>query len=248
MIGARAAAAGLLLVAAGCAGGAAEQPPAEREVAAAPAPRLTGSGEADGACEVPDDRGPTYVRRGAEPLDAGAAGVGRRLPDAAFVDVDGQPGSLRGLLGDAPALVVLFTTVGCPVCKGYAPLLEELHQRWRSRGVVFLAVDPAVQDDAEELRAQRAKQGWTFRVTRDPDYALTEALGAERTADAFVVAPGGVLAYRGAIDDQIGINYRRPTARERYLEDAVAAVLAGKRPAVEANDAPGCKIAKVRLD
>ncbi len=190
--------------------------------------------------------GPEYVRLGPEPLPRPEdAGIGQPVPDAAFVDLTGRPGSLREQRGDAPALVVVFTTLGCPVSKAYAPLLEDLSRACAERGAAFLVVDPAIQDSEAELRAKADRMGWSFRITRDPDYALTEALGAERTADAFVVTPAG-LAYRGAVDDQFGINYRLPAPRNRYLLEALDAVVTERAPQVAATDAPGCLIAKVR--
>src|SRR5690606_23884905 len=202
--------------------------------------------QADTANE-PGEGVPAFVHRGPEPRDPAEAGIGREVADAAFVDLAGRPGSLRAQLGEAKALVVVFTSLGCPVTKAYAPLLEDLARRCAELGAAFLVVDPALQDSAEALRARAERLGWTFRVTRDPDYALTEALGAERTSDAFVLTPAG-LAYRGAIDDQFGINYRLPAPRRRYLLDAVEALAAGREPEVPATRAAGCAIAKVRVN
>lgn len=240
--------AALLLAAAlaGCASEPAASTSGDASEAPAQAPQPAEE-QAGAASSSPDEGVPAFVRRGPESRDPVEAGIGREVADAAFVDLAGRPGSLQAQLGQAKALVVVFTSLGCPVTKAYAPLLEDLARRCAELGAAFLAVDPALQDSAEALRARAERLGWTFRVTRDPDYALTEALGAERTSDAFVLTPAG-LAYRGAIDDQFGINYRLPTPRRRYLLEALEAIVAGRAPEVPATSAAGCAIAKVRVD
>ncbi|MGE0710564.1 MAG: redoxin domain-containing protein [Planctomycetota bacterium] len=212
--------------------------------AAAAAPAAQGEG---GQATAPQ-AGPAYVTRAATPLDPAACKVGQVIADAAFVDLSGRTGHLRALCAAAPATVVVFTALDCPVTKNYAPLLEERTRAWRARGATVLAVDPSALDEAGALRAWAEQQGWSFPVTRDPEFALTEALGARRTADAFLLDREGRLRYRGPLDDQFGINYRLEAPRRAYLGDALEAVLAGKEPEQRALEAPGCRITKIKLD
>ncbi|MGL5096746.1 MAG: hypothetical protein ACRDD1_14220, partial [Planctomycetia bacterium] len=54
------------------------------------------------------------------------------------------------------------------------------------------------------------------------------------------------LAYQGRIDDQLGVGFTRKEPTKRELNDAVAAILAGKTPTVAAMEASGCVIGRAR--
>jgi len=203
---------------------------------------------ADSVAEEPARAGPAYVTRGPSPLDPAACGVGAAVTDFDFTPLGGAASSLRGWAKQAPASVVLFTSLGCPVTRNYAPQLEQLTQAWRAKGVQVLAVDPSAVEEAPEILAWAEQQGWTFPVARDPDYAFCDALHARRTADVFLLDREGVLRYRGPIDDQYGINYRLEAPRVHHLDQAIAALLAGEPIQGSALEAPGCKITRLKLD
>jgi thiol-disulfide isomerase/thioredoxin len=224
----------LALLALGCAG-------PEREAQTGQPAQAPTSRPAAGAAG-----GPEYATRGPQVLDdPAAAGVGLAVDPAPWADViDGAEGTLADLVLDAPAVVVVFTSLRCPVTREYAPGLAEWARPWQERGVRFLAVNPNRQDDDDEIRETAQRLGWTWPVTRDPTRALSQALGAERTADVFLLDGEGVLRYRGALDDRVGINYRLPSPRRALLADALEAVLAGRAPEVSATAAPGCLLAR----
>jgi len=198
--------------------------------------------------EAPAESGPSYVNKGPEALDPAEVGIGAVVADAHFVDLNGETGSLRALASRAEATVVLFTGLGCPVTKAYAPGLEALTRPWRKRGVKVLVVSPAILDTPAKLRAWGKRHGWTFRVALDRAFAVTAALGGRRTADAFLLDREAKLRYRGPIDDQYGINLRLPKPRHHLLKDAVDALLAGEEIATPALEAPGCKITRVEFE
>ena len=56
----------------------------------------------------------------------------------------------------------------------------------------------------------------------------------------FLLDPARTLIYRGALDDQYWINYNLDAPKHAYLRAAVAALLRGEKPAVQATAAPGC--------
>jgi peroxiredoxin len=224
------------LLLAGCAGP--DEPAAEGPPASQPA----GSGE--GA----SGDGPDYVTRGPSPLDPAECGIGAPVPTFATVDLGGEEGDLASALEGKRGLVVVLSTLGCPVCKAYHPSLQSLAERCEEAGFGFLVVAPSIADSADELAAKAARMGWRFPIVQDHDYAISDALGARRTTDTFVIDADGVLRYRGALDDQYGINYRLPEPRRTYLLDAIAAVAAGESVAEPAaTAAPGCKLSRVSL-
>lgn len=197
------------------------------------------------ANEADDSGGPEYVVKGPERITD--AKVGTQVADLPWAAVDGRKGKLSDLLRGKKALVVVLSTLGCPVTKNYSPLLKALAARCAERGAAFLVVDPALQDEDAEVQARSKRLGWTFPVIRDPAYGWCDGLGVKRTADAFVIDAKRTIRYRGPVDDQIGFNYRLAKPRNRYLEDALAAVLAGDEVAVPALAAPGCLVARIKL-
>ena len=73
--------------------------------------------------------------------------------------------------------------------------------------------------------------------------ALVKFSGATITPEAAVYA-GGRVQYRGRIDDRfVDFGVDRPAAIEHDLQDAIAAILAGKPVAQPETQAVGCYIA-----
>ena len=73
---------------------------------------------------------------------------------------------------------------------------------------------------------------------------MTKLLDVRRTTEAFLIDERRAIRYRGAVDDQYGLDYKKDAPTKTWLLDAVEAVLAGKAPAVASTDAPGCPLEK----
>ena len=118
------------------------------------------------------------------------------------------------------AVVVALASADCPVSKLYGPKLKRLEAELAARGVGVVVI--ACNTGRRE--------------------AVVEALGARRTTEVFLFDAKKSLRYRGAIDDQYGLDYHRDAPTKTFLLDAVEAVLAGREPGVKATEAPGCAI------
>jgi mono/diheme cytochrome c family protein len=68
------------------------------------------------------------------------------------------------------------------------------------------------------------------------------ALGVQRTPEVAVLDGAAMLRYRGRIDEQFRVTGENPAAGRAYLAEAIEAVLAGARPAVEETEVDGCLI------
>ncbi len=174
-------------------------------------------------------------------LDPGDAGIGGLVPDVTYVDVAGRAGRLSDARG-AP-LVVVARSVRCPLCRRWGPVLADMVRTWTARGVRFLVVDVAAADSPDDVRQDREKTGIDAPFVVDADGRIAAALGIRSTTEVLVLDAARTLVYRGAIDDRMGLGYARADAQRTYLADAVEALLAGRRPDVEATSAPGCVVA-----
>ncbi|QEH33136.1 thiol-disulfide oxidoreductase [Aquisphaera giovannonii] len=179
---------------------------------------------------------------GSLPIDRG---VGQRMGNFTLKDAaTGRPVSLFGYAGKKAAVLVFMGTE-CPLAEVYAPRLKELNASYRSRGVVFLGIDPNAGDSAAAIAEQARKHGLEFPMLKDEGNVVADMAMAERTPEVVVLDGRAKIRYRGAIDDQYGEGTRKPEPSRRYLVDALDAMLAGKEVAVAASPVAGCLIDRV---
>ena len=155
------------------------------------------------------------------------------------------PGALDGLPAHRAVAVVTVST-DCPIANGYQPDIERLRARFEPLGIEFLLLYAEVPVSEEEVDAHRARFAIRARAAIDHGRAAQRALGAAVVPEAFVLSPerpDGTreVMYRGRIDDRHPSRASRlPSASSHELEDALASVAAGRRPAVARTDAVGC--------
>jgi len=181
------------------------------------------------------------VITGPNVIKGGDVGVGRQVNDTAFITRDGQSRTLKQLSA-ANGLVIAYTSATCPVSKRYAPSLARLEKELAGQGVALLLVDSFASEKAEEVDAFTKEHGLTAPVLHDVEKTLTTVLSARTTTEVFLLDATRTLIYRGALDDQYGLNYNLDAPREMYLRAAVTALLSGTRPQIAATDAPGCEL------
>lgn len=145
------------------------------------------------------------------------------------------------------AVVLVFVSTDCPIANRYAPTIEALYERYRSKPVGFWLVFPDPSESREAIHEHLAAYRHAAPALRDPEHRLVEICRATKTPEAVVFAPRRKLAYRGRIDDlftDFGKSRQQPTRHD--LRDAIDAVLEGR--AVDFADSPaiGCDIPGAR--
>lgn len=104
------------------------------------------------------------------------------------------------------------------------------------------------QDTREKVAEDRQVFGFAGPYVREPEGHIGRLIQARISSEAFVIDRSRTLRYRGPVDDQWGIDFSKPEPRNRYLEDALDAVLDGRpvwRPSVQAS---GCVLAATGPD
>jgi hypothetical protein len=165
------------------------------------------------------------------------------MADVKMRSVDGRDVSIADVAGEKGTLV-LFTCNACPWVKAWEARTVQLGNTYMKRGVGVIAINPndpaKVPDDGYAAMQQRAKsrrKAYPYVVDATSDVA--RAFGATRTPEAFLFGRDGKLLYHGTIDD----NAKEPgKVKSRYLEDALAAAIAGREVAVKETKALGCSI------
>lgn len=172
--------------------------------------------------------------------------VGDTVKDFKLKNVDGKMVSLADGK-DAKGAIVIFTCNHCPYAKAYEQRIMELDKKYRPKGFPVVAIspnDPAkVPDDSYENMVKRAKdKDYSFPYLFDETQDVARDFGATRTPHVFVLnktSKGYEVAYIGAIDDN---TEDASAVKNRYVEDAVNALLNGQKVPVSETKAIGCTI------
>ena len=163
---------------------------------------------------------------------------GERVADVNVTDVDGRKSTLAGLAGKSGSVIVI-RDAECPVTQRYSPRLAELEREFGPKGYSFTYVDVTPHSRAE-AKEDAAKYQLTGRTILDQDHRVVHALRAASAAEAFVIDARGTLRYRGAIDDQYGIDFHKDAPTVNYLRESLGRVSSGRELVRRQTDAPGC--------
>jgi peroxiredoxin/mono/diheme cytochrome c family protein len=185
-----------------------------------------------------------------------SAGVDQSAPDKSaparemsftLKDVGGREVALADFK-DNKAIVVVFTGTECPVSNFYLLGLKELHEKYAARGVQFLAVNSNSQDGVDEIARHAKQNGLPFPVLKDGDQKVADLMRAQRTPEVLLLDSRRRICYRGRIDDQYGVGYRRAKPGRRDLVEALEEVLADKPVSVAETPVAGCLIGRPKAN
>jgi AhpC/TSA family len=173
-----------------------------------------------------------------------ALGACRPGPAAdAPTDLDGRPAD--AFADQAKATVLVFVSTDCPISNRYAPELRRLFESYAPRGVAFRLVYPTAEESLVTIHQHVLEYGFPFAALRDPGHVLVARARATVTPESAVFAASGQLVYHGRIDDrQIDFGKARPEPTRRDLQEALEAVLAGKKPRETEAPSIGCAITR----
>ncbi len=169
--------------------------------------------------------------------------VGDKAKDFSLKNVDGKMMSLKSFK-DAKGYIVVFTCNECPYAKLYEDRIIALHNKYASKGFPVVAINPnneTIQPgDSFEMMQVRAKsKEFPFPYLRDETQDIARFYGARKTPHIYLLKNNLEVAYIGGIDDN---PQNSDKVEERYLENAVDALLANKEVQKNVTKAIGCTI------
>ena len=148
---------------------------------------------------------------------------------------------------EAKGFIIVFTCNTCPYAVAYEDRIEALNKKYAPKGYPLIAIMPnnvktKPGDSMKEMQKRAKQKGFTFPYLMDADQSIYPQYGATKTPHIYVLEltdRGPVVQYIGAIDD----NYKDAAlVKNKYVENAVDALLDGVSFEVHKTKAIGCSI------
>jgi len=153
--------------------------------------------------------------------------------------VDGKKSALKDFQ-KAKVVVVVFTCNHCPVAKLYENRLLLLAKKYEKQEVQVVAISVSLHaaDGLQAMKKRALEQKLTWPWLYDPSQASAKAYGATATPQFFVLDAQRNVAYMGAFDNDLVPD----DVTAHYVDNAIAALLAGKTPPIKESLPRGCPI------
>jgi peroxiredoxin len=143
--------------------------------------------------------------------------------------------------------IIIFTCNHCPFAKAYEDRIIDLHKKYAPKGYPVIAINPndAVSypdDNYANMKVRSKEKGFNFAYLHDVTQKVATAYGATKTPHVYLLEKKGdknYVRYIGAIDDN---TYTPEEVTEKYLENAVDALISGKKVEKNFTRAVGCSI------
>jgi len=172
--------------------------------------------------------------------------IGDMATDFKLLNVDGNMVSMSDF-EDAKGFIITFTCNTCPYAVAYEDRVIALNDKYAPLGYPVIAIMPnntdvKPGDNMQSMQARAQEKEFAFPYLLDEGQKIYPQYGATKTPHMFVLektGDGNVVRYIGAIDN----NYKKASAvTEKYVEDAVDALLAGHDVEKTETKAIGCSI------
>lgn len=172
--------------------------------------------------------------------------VGDVASDFKLKNVDGTMVSLADYK-EAKGFIVVFTCNMCPYSVANEDRIIALDKKYKEKGFPVIAInpnDPEVSkgDSFEGMKVRAKEKGFTFPYLFDEGQKVYPMYGATKTPHVYILNKQDdklIVEYIGAIDDS---SRNENNVKERFVEDAVNALLKGGKPSKTDTRAIGCSI------
>lgn len=166
----------------------------------------------------------------------------------AWSDLPGTDGKKHSLgeLAEKPVVVVVFTCASCPTAADYEERINALAKAHAAEkgqvAVVAISVNKVKEDQLPALTERAKAKGFAFTYLYDESQKVAKDYGAVFTPEFYVLDRDRKVVYMGAMDDATDAS----KVTRRYVDEAIAAALSGKKPEVGEVIARGCRVRYAR--
>lgn len=145
---------------------------------------------------------------------------------------------------DKKAVVLVFTSSHCSWALQYVDRLIELHKKYDSTQVQFVAINSndTTLSQRDGVSRMRKIANYPFPYLKDNDQSVAKQLQIVKTPEVLVLVPGEKgfdIFYRGKIDDN---PVDAKAVKNPFLQNAIDAALEGKELEKNRTMPNGCSI------
>jgi peroxiredoxin len=169
--------------------------------------------------------------------------TGEQAPEFSLPAIDGKTYSPKDF-PNAKALLIIFMCNHCPFVIPKVPLMNKLYDKFKGQDLIMIGinsnnVEQYPEDNFENMKKFAQEQGIEFIYAIDETQETAKAYGATCTPDPFLFDADKKLVYHGRFNDALDPD-TTPTTKD--MEEAIEAVLQGKKPQQEFLYSMGCNI------
>ncbi len=129
------------------------------------------------------------------PCSLPAAQLGQQLIPFKGSDLNGQPFDLQQSIGSKPVMLIFWAS-WCPTCKTEVPKINQLAEKYRSRGMEFVAVNVGFNDSVERANAFAQKTGMTYPAFFDGTGTIAEKYRLQGVPTVIIADKHGIIRFR----------------------------------------------------
>lgn len=170
--------------------------------------------------------------------------VGDKIEDFSLININDKMVSLSDY-EEAKGFIIVFTCNRCPYSIANEDRIIALDEKYKKLGFPVISINPndpvvAPDDSFEKMKVKADKKGFTFPYLFDEGQKVYPKFGATKTPHIYIVTANDMkVQYIGAIDNS---SRNADKVTEKYVENAVDALLAGKKIEKTETRAIGCSI------
>ncbi|TVZ51894.1 thioredoxin family protein [Dokdonia sp. Hel_I_53] len=173
--------------------------------------------------------------------------IGDEASDFYLRNVDGEMVSLKDFKS-AKGFILIFTCNTCPFSIANEDRIIALDKKYKSKGYPVIAINPnnpisKPGDSYKSMQLRAQEKGFTFPYLFDDGQKVYPKYGATKTPHVYILEKNNtgnpIVKYIGAIDDN---SRNEDLVEEKFVENAVNALLEGKDIKVTETKAIGCSI------
>jgi peroxiredoxin len=170
--------------------------------------------------------------------------IGDTIEDFSLMNTDDLMVSLSDYK-DAKGFIIIFTCNTCPYSVANEDRIIGLDRKYKKRGFPVIAINPndpiAVPNESfEKMKVRVQEKGFTFPYLLDEGQKVYPKFGATKTPEVYIVTQNDLkVQYIGAIDDS---SRDASAVTEKYVENALDALLTGEKIEKTTTRAIGCSI------
>lgn len=173
-----------------------------------------------------------------------AAKVGQSAPDFELTDCSGK----KHKLSDYKDKVVVLQWVNkeCPWSVKAIPVIKDLQEKYAEQGTVWLGIESTHWRKAEDNQKYIKEKELSFPILMDNEGTVGRKYGAKTTPHIYVINKSKLVYMGGLHNNQHG-NKKKSEVRN-YLDEALAAVVAGEEVPVPETKPWGCSVKYKKKD